>query len=91
MLLMLPRRSGYDTLLPLLDAKNGARDRALHMNSIGNRKEFRKHQRIVKHAVDAAKEEWICKMACDAEKARKDGQQRWTCIRHAATDGTCRT
>ena len=23
-----------DTLLPLLDAKNGARDRALHMNSI---------------------------------------------------------
>ena len=51
------------------------------MNSIGNRKEIRKHQKIVKCAVDAAKEVWICKVACDAEKARKDGQQRWTCIR----------
>ena len=55
----------------LLDAKNGARDRVLHMSSIGNRKEFRKHQSIVKCAVDASKEEWKCKV--DAEKGSKDG------------------
>ena len=42
------------------------------MNSIGYRKKFKKNQRIVKRAVDAAKEEWIRKVACDAEKVRKD-------------------
>ena len=53
-----------DTLLPLL---YGARDRVLHKNS----KEFQKHQRIVKCAVDTAKEEWTCKVACNAEKTRR--------------------
>ena len=70
-----------DTLMPLLDAKKIAHDRVLQVNSIANRREFRRHQRVVKCAVDAAKEEWICKLASDAVKARNDGKQRWTCVR----------
>ena len=44
------------TLQPLLEAKHHAHTRVLQVNSIANRREFRKHQRIVKHAVDRAKE-----------------------------------
>ena len=29
----------------------------------------------MKRAVDATKEEWICKMAGDTEEAKKDGYQ----------------
>ena len=43
--------------------------------------EFQKHQRTVKCPVNAAKEEWISELANIAEKARKDGRQRWTCLR----------
>ena len=70
-----------DTLTPLLDAKRAAHNRVLQVNSIANRQEFRKHQRFVKCVVDAAKEKWILKVATDAEKARRDGRQRWTSIR----------
>ena len=70
-----------DTLQPLLDAKKRSRDEVLQANNTVNRREIWKHQRIVKCAVDAAKEEWIRKLASIAEKARKDGKQRWTCIR----------
>ena len=45
------------------------------------KKEFRKHQTAVKHAVDAAKEEWISTLSGEAEKARKDGCQRWMNVR----------
>ena len=44
-------------------------------------KEFRRCQRKVKCAVDAAKEEWICRVAESAEKAKKDVHQRWTCVK----------
>ena len=70
-----------DTLQPLLDAKKRSHDKVLQANNNVNRREFQKHQRIVKCAVDAAKEEWISKLASVAEKARKDGKERWTCIR----------
>ena len=42
-------------------------------------KEFRQQQRTVKKAVDVAKEEWICKVADEAENDKKDGCQRWMC------------
>jgi len=45
------------------------------------KKEFRHRQRIVKQAVDAAKEAWICKVAGEAEAAEKDSQRKWRCIR----------
>ena len=45
------------------------------------KKEFGRCQRKVKCAVDAAKEEWICRVPGRAEKAKKDGHQRWTCVR----------
>ena len=70
-----------DTLQPLLDEKNAAYDRFLQAKSPSSNKEFRRHQRIMKCAVDTAKEDWICKVASDAEKAKKDGQQRWMCVR----------
>ena len=70
-----------DTLQPLLDQKNAAYSRFLQANSVATKKEFRKHQRAVKHAVDAAKEEWISKVSGEAEKARKDGRQRWMYVR----------
>ena len=72
---------GADTLLPLLSAKEHAHNRVLQVNSITNRKEFRKHQRAVKRAVDEAKERWILRVEREAESARKDGKQRWMNIR----------
>ena len=32
---------------------------------------------MVKAAVDEAKEEWVRRLAKDAERAKKDGKQRW--------------
>ena len=70
-----------DQLQPLLDAKQAAHDKVLQVNSIASKRAFRKQQRIVKAAVEKAKEEWIFQLVKDAERARKDGQQRWKCIR----------
>ena len=69
-----------DTLQPLLDVYWKSYE-VLQVDNTVNRRKFRKHQRTVKCAVDAAKEEWISELANIAEKARKDGKQRWTCIR----------
>ena len=44
-------------------------NKMLHTKSIANRKEFRRHQRIVKHSVDSAK---ICKVAEEAERSKTD-------------------
>ena len=49
-----------DQLQPLLDAKQTAHDKVLQVNSVANKRAFHKQQRIVKTAVDKAKEEWIC-------------------------------
>ena len=46
-----------DTLQPQLDAKKRAHDKVLQVDNTVNRREFRKHQRTVKCAVDAAREE----------------------------------
>ena len=65
----------------LLEAKRQAHNRVLHTNSITSRREFQRHQRIVKLAVDDAKEGWILGVARKAESAKKDGRQRWKSIR----------
>ena len=53
----------------------------IQCNTSANRKEFRRHQRKVKVAVDNAKEEWICRVAKEGEAAKKDGCTRWKSIR----------
>ena len=51
------RNSQTDTLQPLLDAKKRAHDNVLQVDNAVNRREFWKHQRTVKYAVDGTKEE----------------------------------
>ena len=70
-----------DDLQPLLEDKNAAHRRFLQSGTPSSKKEFRHRQRIVKQAVDAAKEAWICKVAGEAEAAEKDSQRKWRCIR----------
>ena len=60
--------------MPLIVAKNEAHLKALHSNTAADQKEFRKHQRIVKEAVEKAKEDWMCRVAKEAEAAVKDGR-----------------
>lgn len=43
-------------------------------------KSSRDTKRIVKYAVDAAKERWICKVAEEAERLKTDSRSRWTSI-----------
>ena len=74
-----------DTLQPVIDEKNATYTRYVQMNTVAAKKEFRRHQRVVKQAIDAAKEEWICRVSDDAEKAKKDGRQMDMCAK--ATDG----
>ena len=74
------RKKARSTLQPILEAKRQAHQRVLHTNTIANRREYRKHQRIVKHAVDCAKESWILRIAHEAERAKKDGRQSWLSI-----------
>ena len=52
-----------ETLYSLIEAKNKAHKRMIQSNTTTNRKEFRKYQRLVKEAVDTAKEEWIRRTA----------------------------
>ena len=70
-----------DTLLPLIEAKNRAHQKAIQTSTTTDRKEFRRHQRLVKRAVDKAKEEWICRVAKGAEAAVKDGCVKWERVR----------
>ena len=70
-----------DTLQPLLEAKRQAHNRVLHANNITNRREFQRHQWIVKRAVDCTKESWTLRIACKAEIAKKNGSQRWKSVR----------
>ena len=70
-----------DDLQPLLEQTNAAHRRFLQSGTPSSKKEFRHRQRVVKQAVDAAKEAWICKVAGEAEAAEKDSQRKWRCIR----------
>ena len=74
-----------ETLKPLIESKNRAHNQIIRTNSVANRKEFRKQQKIVKSAVDKAKEEWIKRIASEGEKAKKDGRTRWDSIRKLQT------
>ena len=59
--------------------KNEAHARML--SSVAAKREFRRCQRVVKRAVDKAKEEWIRKVATECEEVVKDGRTRWNSIR----------
>ena len=73
-----------DILTPLLDDKAKARQKYLQVQSSSARSEFRLCQRLVKRAVDEAKEAWISKVIGDAEHNR-DGKLRWDCIKKLQT------
>ena len=73
-----------DKLTPLLDDKAKARQRYLQLQSSSAKREFRLCQRVVKRAVDEAKETWINKVIGDAER-RRDGKLRWDCIKKLQT------
>ena len=65
-----------ECLVPLIVAKNEAHLKVLQSNTATDRKEFRKHQRIVKKAVEKAKKACLCRVAKEAEAAVKDGHTR---------------
>ena len=83
-----------DILMPLLQMKNEAHERMLQncYNSISNHKEFCRQQRMVQEAVQAAKENWILRLASKGEKAAKDGCTRWKVeLYQEAAVGSCWT
>ena len=47
------------TIMPLIEAKNKACEKLLQSESVSHHLEFRRQQRLVKSAVDKAKENWI--------------------------------
>jgi len=73
-----------DVLAPLMDNKARARQRYLQLQSSSAKSEFRLCQRLVKRAVDEAKEAWISRVIRDAEHNR-DGKLRWDCIKKLQT------
>ena len=70
-----------DTLMPLMIAKQRAYCKFLQSYTVEDIWEFRRHQRVVKNAVDEAKEKWISRVIGEAECSVKDGKHRWMCIR----------
>ena len=68
----------------MLDDKAKARQKYLQVQSSSAKCEFRLCQRLVKRAVDEAKEAWISKVIGDAEHNR-DGKLRWDCIKKLQT------
>ena len=69
-----------DVVIPLLDAKEKAHCRYLQTQHSSAKKEFRRHQKIVKQAVDEAKEAWINSLIAETERGR-DGKLQWECIK----------
>ena len=68
-----------EVLTPLIDEQNACRERMLHIPSL--RREFRKCQHTVKVAVDKAREDWVFKVAGEADKAMKKGNVQWDCMK----------
>jgi len=66
-----------DTLKPLIDIKNEALQKYLQRDTRSRKRFFHQCQQAVQKAVNKAKEEWIKKVASDAEAAVKDGKLRW--------------
>ena len=69
-----------DLLKPLIDKKNEALQKWLQRDTRSRKQSFCRLQRAVQKAVNKAKEEWIKKVASDAEAAVKDGRVRWNNI-----------
>jgi len=67
-------------LSPLLAAKRQAWNQVLCDDSPSSRQRFRQSERIVKHAVQDAKEAWIKKTA-EAANVDRDGRGRWSCVK----------
>ena len=67
--------------MSIIVAKNEAHLKALQSNATADREEFRKHQRMLKKAVEKAKEDWICRVAKEVEVSVKDDRARWDSIR----------
>ena len=65
---------GSQYLTPLLEAKRAAHAKVLQIDSVANRRAFQRQQRMRKAAVDEAREEWVRRLAKDAERAKKDGK-----------------
>ena len=61
--------------MPLIEAKNKDHEKLLQSGSVSHCQEFRPQQRLVKSAVDNAKENWIQRVALESEKAVRDGRQ----------------
>jgi len=70
-----------DVLAPLMDNKTKARQRHLQLQSSSAKREFRLCQRLVKRAVDEAKEAWISRVIRD----NRDGKLQWDCIKKLQT------
>ena len=70
-----------DELTPLISAKQQAYRRFLQTSTTAFKKEFRKHQRIVKKAVDEAKEAWIRSVVAEVDGVKRDGKMKWMSIR----------
>ena len=66
-----------EILMPLKDVKNAYRKRMLQNDIPPLRQEFRKSQRVVKAAVYKAREDWILKVANEAESAMSKGNVQW--------------
>ena len=65
-----------DTLMPLIIAKQRAYCKFLQSHTVEDKREFRPHQRVMKNAVDEAKEKWISRVIGEAECSVKDGKHR---------------
>ena len=74
------KESKDQELVPLIEAKNATHIRILQSGSRVHQLEFRRSQRVVKKAVDRAREEWVHRIALEGEAAVKVGRTRWDSI-----------
>ena len=77
-----------NTLMPLVTANRRAYHRFLQTHATSE--ELRRHQRVVKKAIDEAKEAWIGRVVKEAKCVRRDGKQRWKSIRMLQMAHVCR-
>ena len=75
-----PLEDNVHILKPLIDNKNEALQKCLQRDTRSRKHFFHQCQRAVQKAVNKAKEDWIQKVASDAEAAFKDGKVRWNNI-----------
>ena len=66
-------QDSLEILMPLIDVKNTSKKRMLQNDIPPLRQEFRKCQHAVKAAIGKAREDWILKVANEAESAMSKG------------------